>query len=309
MVKVSDIKSLREMTGAGMMDCKKALLENDGKLDKACDWLRKKGIAQAAKKGSRIASEGLVAQQILNNQAVILELNSETDFVAKNDKFRELAQQILDTVISNNNITDINEVMNLKLTQTGVNIADEITNVVSIIGENIQLRRFKKIDNNNGFISSYMHSSVADNLGKIGVIVSINCDNVNEEANILAKQIAMHIAASKPIAVSKEEVPDEIITKEKEIFTDQSKASGKPENIIEKMVEGRIRKYYDEIVLLEQPFVIDGKTKVKDLIEDFSKKNNCIFKIKEFVRYELGEGVEKKEDNFVEEANLMATSS
>lgn len=308
MVKVSDIKSLREITGAGMMDCKKALLENNGDIEKACDWLRKKGIAQAAKKGSRVASEGLIAQKISDNKAVTLELNSETDFVAKNDKFKELSQYILDAIITNDNISEIDQVMNLEIPQTNNKIADEITNVVSIIGENIKLRRFKKIINDNGFISSYIHSSVAENLGKIGVIVSIECDNINDKALNLAKQIAMHIAASKPIAVNKEQVPSDIITKEKEIFTDQSKASGKPENIIEKMVEGRIRKYYDEIVLLEQAFVIDGKTKIKDLIAEFSKQNDCSFKIKEFIRYELGEGIEKKEDNFVEEANLMATS-
>jgi elongation factor Ts len=178
-----------------------------------------------------------------------------------------------------------------------------------VIGENIKLRRFAKLTTDNGFIASYMHASVADNLGKIGVLVSIECNNINEDARLLAKQIAMHIAASNPVSVSKEDVPAEIIAKEKEIFTDQSKASGKPDNIIEKMVEGRIRKFYDEIVLLEQAFVIDGKTKLQDLIDGFSKKNNISFKVKDFIRYELGEGIEKKEDNFVEEANSMATSS
>lgn len=306
MVSVGDIKKLREMTGAGMMDCKKALIENNGNIESSCDWLRKKGISQAAKKGSRIASEGVIAQTINNNVATILELNSETDFVAKNENFLELSQKLLDTII---NAQDIENVENLTIPNSSNTINDEITNTIGIIGENIKLRRYKKIHNTNGFIASYIHSAISENLGKIGVLISIECDNINDKTQHLAKQIAMHIAASKPVSVDQTGVPQEDINKEKEIFTEQAKSSGKPDNIIVKMVEGRIRKYYEEVVLLEQAFVIDGKTKVKDIIAQFSKENNINFTIKEFVRYELGEGITKQEEDFSAEVNSMVSNT
>lgn len=306
MVSVSDIKQLREITGAGMMDCKKALLESNGIVEDACDWLRKKGISQAAKKGSRVASEGVIAQKSVGNSAVVLELNSETDFVAKNEHFIALSQNVLSTISMADKIDNVSE---LVIPETSNTIDDEITNAIGSIGENIKLRRYKKLRNDSGFISSYIHASTSTNLGKIGVLVSVECDDVGEKAQNLARQIAMHIAASKPVSVDQSNVPQDDLNKEKEIFTEQARSSGKPEEIILKMVEGRIRKYYEEVVLLEQPFVIDGKTKVKDVIAEFSKENSINFVVKEFVRYELGEGIDKKEEDFAAEVSSIVAGS
>jgi len=306
MVSVADIKKLREMTGAGMMDCKKALTENNGDIDASCDWLRKKGISQAAKKGARIASEGVIAQQSNDNVAVVLELNSETDFVAKNETFIELSSKLLNTLISAEKLDNAED---LNIPGSSNTVKDEITNAIGVIGENIKLRRFQKIHNDKGFIASYIHASTSPNLGKIGVLVSVECDNVNEESKLLAKQIAMHIAASKPVSVDQSGVPQNDIEKEKEIFTEQAKSSGKPDEIITKMVEGRIRKFYEEVVLLEQAFVIDGKTKIKDAIAKFTKDNSSNFIVKEFIRYELGEGIEKQEENFADEVNSIVANS
>ncbi len=297
------IKELREKTGAGMLDCKKALLENDNDINKASDWLRKKGISSAAKKGERTAAEGVIAVQNHKNNAYIIELNSETDFVAKNETFHKLASDIIDSVKN----SDSNNISDLK-TSTGNSIENEITNAISIIGENIKLRRFSRIKSS-GFISSYIHNSIAENIGKIGVLISINCNETNEEIEKFAREIAMHIAANNPVALTPDDIPAELIEKEKEIFIDQAKASGKPENIIEKMVEGRIRKYYQEVALIEQAFVMDGKTAIKDLISEINKKYNCEFAIDSFIRYQVGEGIEKKDDNFADEAKSIAASS
>lgn len=303
MVTALQVKQLREQTGAGMMDCKKALAESSGDIAKAADWLRKKGIAAAAKKGGRVASEGLIALRVADGKSYIAEINSETDFVAKNESFKELADQVLDSIenSSTDNIADL--IINNKTSE------EAITNAISVIGENIKLRRFTRLNVDSGFIASYLHSAASDSLGRIGVILSISCDNINEEAKTLGKQIAMHIAANKPIATKQEDVPQNLIDKEKEIFTDQAKASGKPENIIEKMVEGRIRKYYQEVVLTEQLFVIDGKTAIKDIIKDFEKANNCHFKLNEFIRYEVGEGIEKLAEDFADEVQSIVANT
>lgn len=297
------IKELRDKTGAGMLDCKKALLENNNDINKASDWLRKKGISSAAKKGERTAAEGVIAVQNHKDNAYIIELNSETDFVAKNETFHKLASDIIDSVKN----SDSNNISDLKTTD-GNSIENEITNAISIIGENIKLRRFSRIKSS-GFISSYIHNSIVENIGKIGVLISINCNETNEEIEKFAREIAMHIAANNPVALTPDDIPAELIEKEKEIFIDQAKASGKPENIIEKMVEGRIRKYYQEVALIEQAFVMDGKTAIKDLISEINKKYNCKFAIDSFIRYQVGEGIEKKDDNFADEAKSIAASS
>jgi elongation factor Ts len=302
MVNALQVKQLREQTGAGMMDCKKALAECSGDIALAADWLRKKGIAAAAKKGSRVAAEGLIALQVDNEKASIVEINSETDFVAKNESFKDLASSVLDSIAasSTDNIDEL--VINGKSCQ------EAITNSISVIGENIQLRRFSRIEQNNGFIASYIHNSVSDYLGRIGVLISINCDKITDEAKLLGRQIAMHIAASKPVAARAEDVPSDLVAKEREIFMDQAKSSGKPAEIIEKMVEGRVRKYYQEVVLIEQPFVMDGKTPIKEIISDFKKSNNCNFDIENFICYEVGEGIEKADDDFANEVKSIAAS-
>jgi elongation factor Ts len=303
MVNALQVKQLREQTGAGMMDCKKALAECSGDIAQAADWLRKKGIAAAAKKGSRVAAEGLIALQVDTQNACIVEINSETDFVAKNESFKELASSVLDSITgsSTDNVAEL--VINGKSCQ------EAITNSISVIGENIQLRRFARVTQESGFIASYLHNSVSDYLGRIGVLISINCDKITDEARLLGKQIAMHIAASKPVAAKAEDVPADLVAKEREIFIDQAKSSGKPAEIIEKMVEGRVRKYYQEVVLVEQPFVIDGKTPIKDIISNFEKSHNCKFTIDNFVCYEVGEGIEKAADDFASEVQSIASSS
>jgi len=303
MVDVSLVKQLREMTGAGMMDCKKALAENGDNLDAACDWLRKQGIAAAAKKGGRVAAEGLIALRSLDNQAIVAELNSETDFVAKNDSFKDLAATVLDS-IAGSTTNDVAE-----LTVNGKALSEEVTNAISVIGENIQLRRFDRVPVDNGFVASYLHSAVSESLGRIGVLVSITCDKVTDEARNLGKQIAMHVAANKPVAAKQEDVPAELVAREKAIFSEQAQASGKPAEIIEKMVEGRVRKYYEEVVLVEQAFVIDGKTPIKEVIAAFEKENGCNFKVNSFIRYEVGEGIEKAEDDFADEVQSIVANS
>ena len=302
MVSIAQIKELRESTGAGMMDCKKALLETDGNISEAADWLRKKGIAQAAKKGGRAAAEGLVGLKLFGTKASLIELNSETDFVAKNETFVSLAEEILEATNKQENATVDSLVL------SGVSIQDKMTESIAVIGENLKLRRINILEQEAGFVEGYIHNKTNDYLGKIAVLVSVKCDSVSEAAKVLAKQIAMHIAAQKPLALSQSEVPSEAVAKEREIFAEQAKASGKPENIIEKMVEGRIRKFYQEVVLVDQAFVIDGKTPIKEVIAAFEKDNSCSFTIESFSRFEVGEGIEKKEDNFAEEAAAMANS-
>ncbi len=305
MVDITQVKQLREITGAGMMDCKKALIEANDDLDKAIDFLRKKGIALAAKKGGRTASEGLVGLEISENSASIIELNSETDFVAKNNNFIKLAKQLISANLKATKNTDLDN-----LDVAGISSKEAITNAISTIGENIKLRRAVKLANDKGFVASYVHNKIENepSLGKIAVLVSADCSNITQDAKNLIRQVAMHIAAQKPLATNIEEVPTAYVEKEKEIFTERAKASGKPDNIIEKMVEGRIRKYYQETVLVEQAFVMDGKTLIKDVIAQFNKDNNSDLKINSFIRYEVGEGIEKKQDNFAKEAQEMASN-
>lgn len=303
MVDAKQVKQLREQTGAGMMDCKKALAECSGNISDAADWLRKKGIAAAAKKGSRVAAEGLIALRVNDNKAFIAEINSETDFVAKNDSFKELSSSVLDAI----SISETNEVSELIINGKPSNEA--LTSAISVIGENIQLRRFARVSEDSGFVGSYLHGAVSDALGRIGVLVSISCDKISEEAKLLGKQIAMHVAANKPVAANQDEVPAELVAKEREIFSEQAKASGKPESIIEKMVEGRVRKYYQEVVLVEQAFVLDGKTPIKEVIAEFEKSNDCNFKINSFTRYEVGEGIEKSTGDFADEVQSIVANS
>lgn len=303
-ITASDIKALREATGAGMMDCKKALTECDGNSENAKDWLRKKGIASADKKSGRIAAEGLVGFSVNGNEASIIEVNSETDFVAKNDEFQQLVINISKLSLSAKG--DLDALNNTKCQDCDKTIADKITDSIGSIGEKISLRRTAYLSVDNGVISTYMHNAQCEGLGKIGVLVALESEGDVEKLQTIGKQIAMHIAAAKPQALTRDEVPSDILEREREIFSSTAKASGKPENIIEKMVEGRIRKFYEEIVLPEQAFVIDGKTKVSEFLAAASKDVGADIKIAGFVLYILGDGIEKKEDNFVEEVTAAA---
>ena len=300
MVDINLIKKLREETGCGMADCNKALSACNNNYNEAVDWLRKKGLSSAAKKSARITTEGLIA--INNNGKVssIVELNSETDFVARNDKFQELALHIAEAGLNTKTDNFVEEVKELSV--NGEKIADELTNKIAVIGENIQLRRGKKITlNGDGLIVSYTHSAVAPNLGKIGVIVVLNSTADKNALQELGKEIAMHIAASKPEFLNREQVPAEKLEREKAVLVEQARSSGKPENIIEKMIEGRIKKFYEEICLLDQVFVMDNDKKVSDVLKTFEKEHNIKVDIQEYCLYVLGEGLEKKEDNFAEE--------
>lgn len=303
MANIALIKKLREETGCGMADCNKALAECNDNFEEAVDWLRKKGLSSAAKKSTRITTEGLVAINNDGKVATIVEINSETDFVARNDKFQELALHIAEAGLKTNNdfLEEVKE-----QTIGGEKIADEITNKIAVIGENLQLRRGKKITlNGDGLIVSYIHSAIAPNLGKIGVLVALKSSANHDSLQELGKEIAMHVAASKPEFLSREQVPTERLEREKSVLMEQAKSSGKPQNIIEKMIEGRIKKFYEEICLLDQTFVMDTDKTVSDVLKTFEKENNTKVEIQEYCLYILGEGLEKKEDNFAEEVASM----
>ncbi|RTK92431.1 MAG: elongation factor Ts [Rickettsiales bacterium] len=296
-VSASLVKELREKTGAGMMDCKKALLETNGNFEEAVDWLRTKGLAAAAKKSSRVASEGLTAVSVNGNRAAIIEINSETDFVSRNELFQNLVREVAEIAV---NVDDIQSLKSSKA-KSGKTIEDEIIANVATIGENLTLRRMQSLSVNDGVIASYVHNAPAENMGTISVIVAL--ESTGDKAVLLdaGRKLAMHIAAAKPQSLNKENVDPELIEREKNIFTEQSRASGKPDNIIEKMIEGRIRKFLEEIVLLDQIYVIDGKSKISEVIADLSKQVNATVVLKSYVKYETGEGIEKEETNFADE--------
>jgi elongation factor Ts len=299
-ITASLVKELREKTGAGMMDCKKALTEVAGNFEEAIDWLRKKGLSNAAKKSGRVAAEGLVAVAISENKGALIELNSETDFVARNEKFQQLVKTISELALSNMS-DDVELLKNTKNPITSTTIAEDIAENIAVIGENMNLRRIFTLSVDQGVVASYVHNAVVSNCGKIGVLVALESSANKDELNVLGRQIAMHIAASKPDVLTIAEVEPSAVEREKTIFSEQAKASGKPDSIIEKMIEGRIRKYYEEVVLLEQIFVIDGKTKISEILEQFSKKTGSPTKIKSFACYVLGDGIVQEQKNFADE--------
>ncbi|WP_375205830.1 translation elongation factor Ts [Hyphococcus sp.] len=297
-ITAATVKQLREMTGAGMMDCKTALQETNGDMDAAVDWLRKKGLSKAAKKAGRTASEGLVAVAVEPNASgatgVVVEVNSETDFVARNDVFQKMVRDIANTAIGV--AGDLEKLRAETYPGAGKSVDEHIAEMVGQIGENIGLRRADGLTVDEGVIASYVHGPVTDGAGKIGVIVGLKSSGDKAKLEALGKQIAMHVAAARPLAAKVDELDQDVVNKEKEVLADQARSSGKPENIIEKMVEGRLRKFYEESVLLEQIFVIDGETKVGKIIENAAKDIGAPVELAGFVRLELGEGVEKSDD-------------
>lgn len=292
------IKDLREKTGAGMMDCKKALGETAGDMEAAVDWLRKKGLAAAAKKSSRVAAEGLVALAVSGNKGAVVELNAETDFVARNDKFQAVAKGIADVALQAGT-SDVEALKGKAL--GGKTVADEITSAIAVIGENMNLRRVSYLSVNQGVVASYIHNATAPNLGKIGVLVALESAAPADKLQELGKQIAMHVAAAKPEALNVGDVSVENLNRERSVLKEQAIASGKTPEIAEKMIEGRIRKYYEEVVLTEQLYVLDGKTKVNQVVADAAKTLGSPIKIAAFTRFQLGEGVEKQESDFAAE--------
>ncbi|ERN53287.1 translation elongation factor Ts [Alkalihalophilus marmarensis] len=280
------VKELREKTGAGMMDCKKALTEVDGDMEKAIDLLREKGIAKAAKKADRVAAEGLTVVKAEGNKAVIVEVNSETDFVAKNENFQKLVQELADHVLTQTPAS-VEEAMGQPFKGEGQTVQEYINASIAKIGEKISLRRFEVVEKTDADVfGEYLHMG-----GRIGVL-SVVGDSTDAD---LAKDISMHVAAINPTYVSRDEVSQEEVNREREVLKQQALNEGKPENIVEKMVEGRLSKYFEQVCLLDQPFVKDGDQKVGKYVQN---KNASV---KSFIRYEVGEGMEKREDNFAEE--------
>ncbi len=293
------VKELRSKSSAGMMDCKKALSETNGDMDAAIDWLRKKGLATASKKSGRVASEGLIGICIEDNSGAIVEVNSETDFVARNPEFQELVSSISKIAIQNNG--DQEKILSAPFPLSDKNVNDTLTDKIAKIGENLSLRRSKLLSVSNGVISGYVHNNVNDNLGKIGVLIAIESEADQMSLNKLGKELAMHIAATSPSSLSIESLSEEIVERERSVLIEQAMASGKPEEIAKKMVEGRLRKFYSEVVFLEQTFVLDGETKVADVIQKLSKDLNKKISVTQFVRFNLGEGIEKETKNFADE--------
>lgn len=292
------VKELREKSGAGMMDCKKALVENNGDIDAAIDWLRTKGLAAAAKKSSRVAAEGLVAVATAGNKGAVVELNAETDFVARNDQFQALVKNTAEAALK----TETSDVEALKSASlNGGTVQDAITNAIATIGENMNLRRVSYLSVSQGVVAQYIHNATAPGLGKIGVLVALESTADAGKLNELGRQIAMHIAAAKPDALTTADVDPVALDRERAVFKEQAMASGKPAEIAEKMVEGRVRKYYEEVVLLEQLYVMDGKTKVREVVEAAAKELGAPVKLVAFTRFLLGEGIEKEESDFAAE--------
>lgn len=288
------VKELRDKTGAGMMDAKKALVENGGDMEASVDWLRTKGLAKAAKKSGRTAAEGLVALAVSEDgkQAVSLEINAETDFVARNEQFQSFVAEAAQLAMTVDTIEALADVT----MAAGKSVADTLTELIATIGENMSLRRVEKQQVSNGMVASYVHNALAPNMGKIGVLVAVEGD-ANAE---VAKQIAMHVAAAQPDYLNIDSVPAEAVERERSVLLEQAKAEGKPEEIAEKMVNGRIRKFYTETVLNEQVFVIDNETKIADLA-----KNNGM-QVSGFTRMVLGDGIEKEETDFAAEVAQVA---
>jgi elongation factor Ts len=298
------VKDLREKTGAGMMDCKKALGETGGDLDAAIDWLRKKGLSAASKKAGRVAAEGLVAVAVKDNSGAIVEVNSETDFVGRNPQFQALASGVAAVALGTGD--DLAKIEAAAFPGSSRNVKDEVTHAIATIGENMTLRRAKKLTVDNGVVVSYVHSALADGLGKLGVLVALKSTGKREVVEQIGKQVAMHIAAANPQSLSTKDLDQALVERERTVLTDQAAGSGKPADIIAKMVEGRIRKFYQEVVLLEQTFVIDGETPVGKAVEKAAKDAGAPIEITGFVRFQLGEGIEKKADDFAAEVAKMA---
>ena len=301
------VKDLREKTGAGMMDCKKALVETSGNVEEAIDWLRKKGLSNAAKKSGRVAAEGLVGVASNGTTGVIAEVNAETDFIARNEQFQQIVQQVAQKALS----TSWSSVEDLQSTalESGQTVQESLTHLIATIGENMTLRRAEKLTVSEGYVASYMHGSVAPGLGKIGVLVALQSSAPQDKLAALGKQIAMHIAAARPEALSTADVDQTKVERERAVLTDQASASGKPADVVAKMVDGRIRKYYEEVVLLEQVFVVDGERKISKVVEDAAKECGCPITLTAFSRFHLGEGVEKETSDFAAEVAAQVAAA
>lgn len=300
------VKELRETTGAGMMDCKKALTENNGDTEAAVDWLRTKGLAKAAKKAGRVAAEGLIGVAGAGTSGAVVEVNSETDFVARNDQFQGMVRQIAEQALAADG--DMGKLGKTIFTGSDKTVTDYVQTMIGTIGENMNVRRSASLSVGNGVVASYIHNSVAPGLGKIGVLVALESTGDTAKLEVFGKQVAMHIAATNPLALNRDEVDPAIVERERTVFMEQARESGKPENIIEKMVEGRLRKFYEEVVLISQVFVIDGETRIEKAVEAAGEDAGAPVSLAGFIRFELGDGLEKREEDFAAEV-AAATAS
>ena len=296
------VKDLRDKTGAGMMDCKKALNETNGDPEAAIDWLRKSGAMKAAKKASRAAADGLVGIAVSGNTGALVEVNAETDFVARNDEFKDFVKSAAQIGLKEGG--DLEKL--LAAPHGGSNVSQVLTELVAKIGENMSVRRTVVLSVNPGVVAAYVHNPAAPELGKIGVLVALKSDAPADNLNPLAKQIAMHVAAANPLALTVEHMDKAVVEREYAVQKDLALQSGKPEAVVEKMMEGRMRKFYEETVLLQQTFVIDGETQITKLLEKASKDFGASVAIEGFVRFQVGEGMEKVASDFADEVAQMA---
>lgn len=301
-ITASMVKELRESTGAGMMDAKNALVQNNGDMAAATDWLRTKGLAKAAKKSGRTAAEGLVCVAKSGMAAAIVEVNAETDFVARNSQFQDVVKQIAQLALTKASTTEELAAADLN----GKSVQDTLTSLIATIGENMNLRRMAKLSVSKGVVATYIHNSIADNLGKIGVLVALESEADPAKLEMLGKQIAMHIAATNPAFLDTSAVDPAVLERERNVIRATAKEAGKADDIIEKMLEGRVRKFYEEVVLLEQTYVLDGETKVSKVVENAAKEHGKPVKLTGYIRFQLGEGIEKEETDFAAEVAKAA---
>jgi len=302
------VKDLREKTGAGMMDCKKALAETSGDMEASIDWLRKKGLSKAAKKAGNVAAEGLVGVATRGNIGAVVEVNSQTDFVARNDKFQALVAKVADLGLNAGG--DVQKLGDASLPGTSHSVTAAVTELSGAIGEKLELRRSASLSVSPGLVTTYVHNQIAPNLGKIGVLVALKSSGDATKLAALGRQLAMHVAGTPfpPLAMKPEELDSAVVEREKSIFADQARQSGKPENIIAKMVEGRMRKFYEEVVLPMQPFIMDPDKTVDAVVKAAEKDVGAPISIEGFVRYALGEGIQKEETDFAAEVAAAAKS-
>ena len=301
------VKELREKSGAGMMDCKNALNETDGDVEAAMDWLRSKGIAKAEKKSGRVAAEGLIGIAGEGNSAAVVEVNSETDFVARNEQFQDLVRNVATTALATDGSTDA--VASATIAGGDKSVSDSITDAIATIGENMNLRRAAKLEVSEGAVASYMHNSAGDGIGKIGVLVALESAGDAAALAAIGKQVAMHVAATNPLAMTKDEVPADVAERERAVYLEEAKESGKPQEIAEKMVDGKMNKFYKESVLLSQTFVINPDLSVEKALKEAESTVGAPITMKGFVRLALGEGIEKEEEDFAAEVAAAVQGS
>jgi elongation factor Ts len=307
MITATMVKGLREKTGAGMMDCKAALNEAQGDMEAAVDWLRAKGLAKAAKKAGRVAAEGLIGLATDAKQAALVEVNSETDFVARNQKFQEMVSAVAAAALKTKG--DVDKLAAAKYGSGKASVADTIKEMIGSIGENMTLRRAAHLSAAKGVVASYMHNTIAPGLGKIGVIVSLESAGDTEQLKSFGRQVAMHIAFANPQSLDVDGLDKTVVERERAVLTEQAKESGKPPQVIEKMVEGRLRKFYEEVVLLVQSFVHDPDTTVAKALEAAGKTAGAPIKITGFYRFALGEGIDRPDSDFAAEVAAAASQS